>query len=335
MATQYKVKKGDTLSKIASTYGVGVNDIQGYRSGNKDLIYEGETLTIGGKAAAPKSDYSTAVKEELDDGTEESGYNSKSWEADYNNAKKERESAYKKLKGIATDTFNSEYDSRKLDKKKKRISTLDSDIAAAKSARDAAIDEVRRNPGLSASQMTGDIAKIRDNQNNVINNLISERNSVASEYNTELDEIDSIVGRATKDAELDYTYWGGLMTEAGSKLSEYDKALKAELEAELEQDNFERSLAQQLQIAQMRSANSGGGGGSSDSWSLVYDDFGKPKYWYNKKTKEIDYNVGGGAPDGEEDGGADVVSYDNLEDDTADDGGWSFSTSKWNPLNWF
>ena len=47
----YTVQPGDTLSQIASSYGVGVNDITGFRSGNPNLIYPGEKLTIGGQVA--------------------------------------------------------------------------------------------------------------------------------------------------------------------------------------------------------------------------------------------------------------------------------------------
>lgn len=45
-STTYVVKSGDTLSAIASQYGVGVGDISGYKSGNPNLIYPGEVLTI-------------------------------------------------------------------------------------------------------------------------------------------------------------------------------------------------------------------------------------------------------------------------------------------------
>lgn len=44
----YTVKSGDTLSKIAQQYGVSPQAITGYRSGNPNLIYPGEVLTIGG-----------------------------------------------------------------------------------------------------------------------------------------------------------------------------------------------------------------------------------------------------------------------------------------------
>jgi|GEM_PF-6860709 len=50
-ATEYTVKSGDTLSQIATQLGVKVGDISGYRSGNPNLIYPGEQLTIGKPSA--------------------------------------------------------------------------------------------------------------------------------------------------------------------------------------------------------------------------------------------------------------------------------------------
>ena len=46
MAQTYTVKSGDTLSAIGAKYGVNYNQITGYKSGNPNLIYPGETLTI-------------------------------------------------------------------------------------------------------------------------------------------------------------------------------------------------------------------------------------------------------------------------------------------------
>lgn len=42
----YVTKQGDTLSGIASRYGVNISDVSGYRSGNPDKIGIGENLTI-------------------------------------------------------------------------------------------------------------------------------------------------------------------------------------------------------------------------------------------------------------------------------------------------
>ncbi|MCI6532175.1 MAG: GH25 family lysozyme [Bifidobacterium animalis] len=44
----YVVQPGDTLSAIAARFGVGINAISGYRSGDPNVIYPNEVLTIGG-----------------------------------------------------------------------------------------------------------------------------------------------------------------------------------------------------------------------------------------------------------------------------------------------
>ena len=43
-ARRYTVRSGDTLSGIASRYKINVGQIKGYRSGNPNVIYPGETL---------------------------------------------------------------------------------------------------------------------------------------------------------------------------------------------------------------------------------------------------------------------------------------------------
>jgi len=48
MSQKYTVKSGDTLSAIAKQYGVGTGSISGYKSGNPNLIYPNEVLSING-----------------------------------------------------------------------------------------------------------------------------------------------------------------------------------------------------------------------------------------------------------------------------------------------
>ena len=50
----YTVQAGDTLSGIAAKFGVSISAISGYRSGNPNIIYPGEVLTINGGSAASK-----------------------------------------------------------------------------------------------------------------------------------------------------------------------------------------------------------------------------------------------------------------------------------------
>ena len=344
----YKVKQGDTLSKIAKNFGVKTSDISGFRSGNADLIFPDEELSIGKvpstdtgitqnqasgmstkdlSIAMAGGDYNSTLKEELGEDTPS---NIDTFRSDSNSYKISRDDAFTKLQGISTDTFNNEYDSRKLSERKERISSLDSDIAAARQLRDDAIAKVRSNPGLSAAQMTGDIAKLSDAQNAVINNLIGERNSTATEYNAELGEIDNIVERAAKDAQLEFGYFDGLFQEAAKNISDYESVMRQELKSTQDQNNFETQLAQQLQIANNRGSG-GGGGGNDANWKLVYDDSGFPLYWFNSRTKEIDYNVG----DSDESGNtntnfADLEASMNQPAPEEEDNGARF----WNPFSW-
>lgn len=52
-AQTYTVKQGDTLSQIASRYGVPMSSITGYRSGNANQIGVGEVLNIGSSSLPP------------------------------------------------------------------------------------------------------------------------------------------------------------------------------------------------------------------------------------------------------------------------------------------
>lgn len=51
--TTYTVKPGDTLSKIATDYGVNMSDITGYASGDPNKIGVGETLKVATRATTP------------------------------------------------------------------------------------------------------------------------------------------------------------------------------------------------------------------------------------------------------------------------------------------
>lgn len=54
MAQQtYQIKAGDNLSKVASQYGVSLSDISGYRSGDPNKIFAGETVKINTRDIPP------------------------------------------------------------------------------------------------------------------------------------------------------------------------------------------------------------------------------------------------------------------------------------------
>ena len=59
MAQTYTVKPRDNLSTIAQRLGVRVSDISGYRSGNANLIFPGEVLTVGGGGSSSSNSSSS------------------------------------------------------------------------------------------------------------------------------------------------------------------------------------------------------------------------------------------------------------------------------------
>lgn len=329
--TEYKIKKGDTLGAIAKQYGVGLSDISGYRSGNPDKIYEGETIKIG---ATPKatgsSSYVDEVKSQLSDtGSTDTGkdpYGLASIRTQIDDTTKKRDSAFAELKDISTKTFNDEYSKRGLEEKKTKMSALDAEITAEKAKRDEAIAKVRSNPGLSASQMTGDIKKLADYQNDVINTKIAERNSVASEYNTGLAEIDKIVSNTVKDKTLDYGYYDSVLKDLGGKVSDYTSAYREDLQNETKNDQFDRQLAQALEIAQLNASKKGSSGGNLTLRSDPRT--GDPLYWFDEDTGEITYiNGDGDTPNA---GGG----FDDLEAAVTEQA--TKSNKKWyNPFSWF
>lgn len=333
MAKQYTIQKGDTLGAIAKKYGVGVGDITGYKSGNADLIYPGENINIGD--AKPKSDttvsdnssYVNEVKNQLGstaETTPKDTYGLEKIKTDVETAKKNREDAFTALKDISTTTFNDEYANRGLAEKKAKMTTLDSEIANEKATRDESIAKIRSNPGLSAAQMTGDIKKIADYQNDVINTKIAQRNALASDYNTTLGEIDKVVSNKVKDKSLDYDYYGNIVKDLTSSIGDYTKQYREDLQNTAETDYKDRALAQALEIAKMNAEGKNG----DENLTLVTDkETNAPLYWYNKKTGKI-------IPIDDKKDTTSGDSYNELEsqlsDETKDTG------AKWyNPFTWF
>ncbi|WP_242730568.1 LysM peptidoglycan-binding and 3D domain-containing protein [Bacillus altitudinis] len=52
---QYKVKKGDSLWKIAQKFNVSISDIKSWNNLNSDIIMIGSTLSVAGQSSAPVS----------------------------------------------------------------------------------------------------------------------------------------------------------------------------------------------------------------------------------------------------------------------------------------
>jgi LysM repeat protein len=261
----YTVKQGDTLSKIAGMYGVPVGSISGYKSGNPNLIYPGEQLSIGGKAiggtgTAGADSYTDALSKEMDTSwTKQKDYPDiiTSLKGDIDIAQRSREESKKKLEDARIKMFDDEYSKQGLGDVKGQIEQSDSEINRLRQERDNAILKTRRNPNVSAGVLAGEVGKITDYYNSNINNEIENRNATATKYNSILDEIDRKIGYQLDDMATEYGYWDSQIKEAESRLDKYEGILRDEMAGKKTDEKWEKELAQALQIANIRSQDTG------------------------------------------------------------------------------
>lgn len=330
-STQDRSGRGTKESPLTATQ---INDLasQGIREG--DNVPGKGILLPGGYFNTPaqntQGSYSSIVKNELGATPDTPAVDTKSqYNTQLEDARKKRESAFKNLENLTTKTFDDEYKTRGLEKTKTEMATIDNEIARLKAERDTAINKVRTNPGLSAAQMAGDIKKMADFQNEKINTEIMRRNGLAEQYNKELETIDRIVQNKAKDAQMQFGYWDSMFNETRSMQEQYDKLLREEFLSDRDQDNFEKQLAQQLQIAQMRDS-SGGGSAPRLNLQLVRDPVtDQPMYWWNPQTGDINY-----LNETEQGGGNQPQNFENLSTAETDKGpglikrAWNWLTGK-------
>lgn len=366
---QYTVKSGDRLSEIARQLGVQTSDISGYKSGDPNLIYPGEKLSVNkgtpsgyytdilgtgllntsktvqnirnanqsvaqnvpAQSAPPVPSASVAPSTPVQSTAPLSTPSTESSQTnDYRQAlmgekaydtteyDEKRQKAFEELQGMRTAKYDEAYKTKGLDKVKDEISSIDEQIQGLRNARDTSVLKTRQNPYLSASALTGDVAKLTDKYNADINTLIQQRNALAGDYNTSLSEIDKEVQNALADKTLELEYYGGLA-------SERQKALSDALKTMADEEKLDRQLANALEIAQMRSANSG----TSPSYQLVSDPYGAPLYWVDKQGQQI-IPIEGGNDLGGTTGYAEALLKQAREQSGEDSG------AKWyNPFSWF
>jgi len=311
-SAQYVVEKGDTLGGIAKKLGVSTSSLQGFRSGNADLIYPGETLSIKSPTNSQATDRASTIRTELagpeqpqtgagdgtpngrgqslDDTSTSGGFDVSTLRRNVDDAKAKRDEAFKKLDGFRTSRYEELVSDRKLNDRRDEIASLDDQIAEARSVRDASINKIRSNPGASAATLTGEVARANDKLNADINNLISQRNSVAGEYNTGLSEIERMVANEAKDIEASFGFFDSSVSEAEQMFQAYQKAIVDQLTREddraYDQANDLRDFEQALELARINKAGSGAG----TNFTILTDQFGRPTVAIdrNNPTQQID-----------------------------------------------
>lgn len=313
-STTYTVKSGDTLSGIAKNYGVGLDSISGYKSGDPNKIGVGETLTIGAPAdKSAATSYASTVKDALGGGTGSSSGTTGTTDdfltglrTKITDAQKTVSDAATKLANLKTTTYDQAYKDAGLDTIKGKIADLDTTIAQKKADRDAAIAKVRSNPGLSAALLTGTVGKLSDKANAEINDLIQQRNGYAGDYNTRLTKVGQVVDNVVGDASTQYNAAVKALDSLTGQAKDYQSNLLDALKTSNTKDYQDQSLAIALMNAQANAERAGKyGGGTTPSWKLATSPLtGAPLYWYDNEgntraltATEKQSLSGGGAPD--------------------------------------
>ena len=287
----YTVQAGDTLSQIAQRYGTTVGDITGYRSGNPDLIYPGEQLTIGGgmtptqPAAQPATQPLTPQAPQYEPMEEP---HIETWRSQADEYDRMVQDIFDRMKNMETSRFKEEYESREMAYKREQIDMIDTEIADLRAQRDENILQVKRNPNVSAAVMSGEVAKLTDFYNAQINNKINERNSIGEQYNSELQTINETVRREMADIEREMYYYSGLAEQARQSIQSYQDALRQAMLDDRQQDQFDQRLAlDYTRLAQ------GVGGASPVNLQIITDRFtGEPIGVFNPRTGEISNPIG-------------------------------------------
>lgn len=297
MAQQYTIKAGDTLGKVAKKFGTNVSNISGFRSGNADLIFPGETVTINTPKVSEATTRASEVRSTLAPetitkdtnatDTTSTDVNFNKFQKELEDSNKKREDAFNQLKGFRTNRYEELRKERGLEDFRNSIDTLDQEIAQKKSERDAALAKVKKNPGASAATITGEVAGVTDQLNAEINNLIEQRNSKANSYNSTLSEIDKIVSNEAGDLESQLGYYDSLVNNASSALSDYNKAVLEELRRTEDRQNTVADNLQEFQNALEIARIRGAGSDTGTTFQLKFDPITGESFLFNPDTGKV------------------------------------------------
>jgi len=255
---KYTVKPGDTLSSISQQLGLpSYQSLTGYRSGDPNKIYPGETLSYGACEDFSSSPAQETGQASVDDSFEKN-YEDATAESvtsdfpsitaeirdEYEEMMNMREQSRKDLENARSDLYNKEYATAGLDKVKESISMLDENILDLRSQRDEAVLTAKKNPNISAGVLAGEVGKITDYFNSQINNEINRRNSVAEDYNRGLDEIETRVSNQLSDLYTQYDHWNQAVGDMESRMARYEDILRDELYQQAERDRWQQEFDQ-------------------------------------------------------------------------------------------
>ena len=196
-----------------------------------------------------------------------------------NQAQQRRDETMKEIENRQVELFNEEYQNRDLDQTKGQIKEIDSELDNLRNQREEAILTARRNPNISAGVLSGEVQKINDYYNSVINNQIEQRNAIAQQYNNELEEIDAMTQRQLGDLENQYNHYNSIIDQATRHMNRYEDLLREEMQRERQEQQWEQEMALQLQSLEE---------GERDRLQAITDPYtGEVTGFYNPYTREV------------------------------------------------
>ena len=197
------------------------------------------------------------------DTTQPAGYNLTDLQTKISDTQNKLDTAQGALKNYYTTRYDQEYNSRGLGDVRTKIADLDSKIASEKGTRDESISKTRRNPYYSAATITGESSEIERLANSTINNYVDERNSLANDYNSTLDEVTKKVAAETaeKEREVDDLKYG--LESLNKQLGDYRDTLRTQLSDQTDEEHWQMEFMLKLQDADQRAKDANSGLGNS------------------------------------------------------------------------
>ena len=258
MPITYEVKPGETLSGIAKKYlgsAARWKEITGY-TGKPELLPIGTVLTIPTETPTERV---TEIRNQLEVGagatptpeapTTETGlgkftggeYDISKIQTDLAGASAEKKKAYDAMVGLQTSLYDQEYQKAGLADVKTKIAGVDTDITNRKAQRDQMLLDEMGKP-IPQWMITGRKKLEVEAATKDLNQLIDQRNSLASQYNTGLENVTRKVEYGIKDASTKYGYWES----EESRLSDLSKTYQATLASELSKETQAEQWAKEF-----------------------------------------------------------------------------------------
>lgn len=296
----YTVKAGDTLGAIAKKLGTSVSNLTGYKSGDANKIFPGETISVKGSQTkapanteAPSDTPNTEVESEITvrglvDETKD----------DAKKAREDRDNLIKDFTKNRKEEYEREFKRRDLDDLKEDIEGIGEQVTERRQMRDKAVDKVSSNPFASAGTISGRVGRIQDLENAQISNLLGDAQSKYGQYARELGEIGTLTGYSNTQDQLAL---GALNSDLSTSLggnSTYTQALLGLLGggSTLQDDITMADIDFQNKLALIRE-QAKYGNSSNPSLQLITDIVGSPTGVFNKQTGTVT-SLGGEVPQG-------------------------------------